>query len=458
MRTSLAALIITLLFARPALAQDTEATKQVEDAMLAPVPRAKTEIRTWEEATQHVRARSTDLRIALAEVSRAEGQQRIALGGVLPSITGSVGYTHNLITNDTLQFGESTDASGAPVTTPVKVPFPDYLNGQVVFTQPAVAFRAWNAIGTAKYARRAAELSYDDAKRRISLAVANAMVGVITAERIAELNRLGLRNAVVRRELTLRRTTLGGGTSLDVARSRQDVVAARATLVAGDEALRQAREALGLALGLPEQVGVPPNVDITGFEKDARAMCKAVPTVDDRPDVLALRAQTDAAHRRVRDVTYQYVPTVDLQSVASTTTIDTGAAPNTTWSVGALLTIPLWEGGVRYGNSRVAEAQETIALQNLEAGRRQAAIQVIQARRGVTVAAERRQVALEGRDQAAETDRLTRLAYQDGRGTSLELVSAAQALREGEIELALREFELVRTRILAVLALASCPW
>ena len=59
---------------------------------------------------------------------------------------------------------------------------------------------------------------------------------------------------------------------------------------------------------------------------------------------------------------------------------------------------------------------------------------------------------------AAETDRLVRLAYQEGRGTSLELVTAAQSLRESEIQLALRDFELVKARVLAVLALASCPW
>jgi outer membrane protein TolC len=51
-----------------------------------------------------------------------------------------------------------------------------------------------------------------------------------------------------------------------------------------------------------------------------------------------------------------------------------------------------------------------------------------------------------------------RLAYQEGRGTSLELITAAQSLRESETQLALRDFELVQSRVLAVLALASCPW
>ena len=48
--------------------------------MLLPVPRAKIEIATWEVALQHVRARSTDLRVAAYTVERAEAQQ-IRLAG-----------------------------------------------------------------------------------------------------------------------------------------------------------------------------------------------------------------------------------------------------------------------------------------------------------------------------------------------------------------------------------------
>jgi outer membrane protein TolC len=76
----------------------------------------------------------------------------------------------------------------------------------------------------------------------------------------------------------------------------------------------------------------------------------------------------------------------------------------------------------------------------------------------VTVADDRRRVSAAARDLAAETDRLVRLSYQEGRGTSLELITAAQSLRESEIQLALRDFDVVKARVLAVLALASCPW
>ena len=454
-----AAFLSTFLVAPSALAQETDVptAPTVDDPMLVPVPRAKVEIGTWEQALQHVRARSTDLRIAAYTIERAEAQQRVALAGALPSLNGTAAFTHQLITKDSVQIVGGSIATGVETRT-FTTPPSDYFTGQLVAVQPVIALRAWHAMGTARVATDASRLSFDDAKRQIALSVANSIVGVVTAERIAELNRVGLSNALSRVELTTRKASLGGANGLDVVRTRQDVEVARATLVAGDESLRQSREALGIALGLAEQVGVPPNVDISGLERDARATCKPAATVDERPDVAALRTQVEVAHRGVNDVKYQFAPIVNLQSALATTTTDTGASPNTTWNVQAVLSVPLWEGGARYGNLRDAHAQEAIADQRLEQGRRTAIIQVDQARRGVTVAESSRRVAVAARDLAAETDRLVRLSYQEGRGTSLELITAAQSLRESEIQLALRDFELVKARVLAVLALASCPW
>ena len=455
----IAALLSTLLVAPLAAfgqGADLPPPPNVDDPMLAPVPRSKVEITTWEDALKHVRVRSTELRIAAEGVRVAEARSRVALAGALPSLTGTAAYTHNLITKQIVQ-PVGLGASGVDYKK-FESPNADFLTGQLVAVQPLLALRAWHGIKTAGVAEDASRLSFDDAKRQIALAVANAIVGTVTAERIAELNRVGLRHALARVELTVRKSALGGATGLDVVRTRQDVEVARATLVAGDEQLRQSREALGMSLGLAEQVGVPPNVDISGLERDARGTCKPSATVDERPDVAALRTQVEVAHRGVKDVKYQFAPTVNLQSALGTTTIDTGSSPNTTWNVQAVLSVPIWEGGVRYGNLRDAHAQEAIADQKLEQGRRTAIIQVEQARRGVTVAEASLRVATAGRDLAAETDRLVRLSYQEGRGTSLELITAAQALRESEIQLALREFELVKSRVLAVLALATCPW
>ncbi len=67
-------------------------------------------------------------------------------------------------------------------------------------------------------------------------------------------------------------------------------------------------------------------------------------------------------------------------------------------------------------------------------------------------------MAREQRDLAAQNDQMTQLGYMTGQGTSLELVTASEAHRQAERNLALLDFDVVKARLLAVLALATCPW
>src|SRR5690606_7861558 len=139
----------------------------VSDPMLEPVTRARVEVATWSEALQLVRARSTDLRIATQEILRAEAQSRVALAGVLPQLNATGQYTHNIITNPTLQPVRS--AAERPFR-PARTPSPDFVAGSVGLVQPVLAPRAWWAIGTADRAVDVARLSLEGVKRRISLA------------------------------------------------------------------------------------------------------------------------------------------------------------------------------------------------------------------------------------------------------------------------------------------------
>ena len=442
--------------APPAPSAEVPASPKVADPMLAPVPAARREIATWQEALTHVRARSVELRIALEDVTRAEAQWRSALAGALPSLNASGTFTNQFITNETKQVA-GVGAGGVPVFSTVRTPFPTFVSGSITLSQPLFAPRAWWAIGTANENKSIASLSVEDQKRQIALSVAQAIIGVFTDERIAELNRIGLRSALERLDLTQRKFELGAATGLDVVRAKQDVEAARSNLVSGDESLRRAREALGVALGLPEQVGVSSKVRLDGLEAEAVQKCKPE-ALEQRADLLAAQRRVDVTKRVVYDVKLQFLPTLAAQSSISSTTIDTGASPTTTWNIQGLLSIPIWDGGARYGALRDANAQVTQAEQRYEALLRTAKVQMEQTKRGVDVAEERRKVAAEARRLAQQTDDLVRRAFQEGKGTSLELVAAASALRDAEITLALREFDVVQARVLAVLTFASCPY
>jgi outer membrane protein TolC len=434
---------------------------------------------SWQEAIDYLRARSTDLRIALDQVLQAEAQTRIALAAYLPTINGTGTLTHNFVTTAIPATPPKTTtwvgASGAQVVPIVNgiafpgglvlppspggtVPTPTYINGGLSGSQAIVNVQALDAIGISQLSEDASRLSVEDKKRTLALSLANQIVAVVTAERSAEINRVGLKVALEQLEITKRKQALGAANGLDVIRAEQNAANARATLVSGDESLRQAREALGLALGVPEETGVAQDVNIDGLAQSAMATCRQVEGVDERPDVAAAWKNLQVAKRNLRNVYFQFLPTVNAQSTVSSTGQPLNNFPSTTWNIQGVLSVPIWDGGARYGNLRNARAAEDIALQNLEALRRQAIIQVEQAQRQLVVAEVSDRVAREQRDLAARNDTMTQTAYMAGQGTSLELVTASEAHRQAELNLALQDFNVVKTRILAVLALATCPW
>jgi outer membrane protein TolC len=445
------AVLLVVVPPADALAETNPAVVPTElnDPMLVPAAAATRTVKRFDEALALVRSRSTDLRTAEVEIDRAEAQWRTALAGSLPSANVNGTLSRQLLT-------ETIPEASGPGTPSVEVPFPNVASGSLSLVQPVVAPRAWFALGTARQSKVVAELNVEEIKRQLVLRVANGLVAVVTSERLAELNRSGLRNALERLGLTERKANLGGGTQLDVVRARQDVEAARATLVTGDESLRQSREALGLALGLPQAIGVSPDLRLDGLEQATLAACSVQDKLEGRPDVNAASESVRLADRAHGDVERQFLPTVNIQSALSTTSLDTSPAPRTTWNIQGVLNFSLWDGGARYASRRIADVETERAAQRLEAVRRQATIEIVQARRAIDVAEQSREVARKARDLAAEVDRLARASFQEGRGTSLELVSAATSLRQAEISLALREFELIRARIGSILSRARC--
>ncbi len=444
----------------------TPAPPAVDDPLLVPAPRPARVLSSWDEALALLRARSTDLRIAMDQVLTAEAQTRTALAAYLPSINGTGTYTHNFLTGASTQTpviggpgGSAAASAVAGLVNGANIGVAgDTLSGSLVARQAIINVQAFDQISIDELNEDAQRLSVDDEKRTLLLSVANQIVAVVTAERQADINRVGLRVALEQQDISTRKQALGAANGLDVVRARQNTANARATLVTGDETLREAREALGLALGVPEETGVQPDINIDGMAGAAMASCRAAASVDERADVAAARVSLQVAKRNLRNVYFQFLPSLSAASTLNTTNQNVLSQPKTTWNIQGILTVPIWDGGARYGALRSARAAEDVAAQQLEAARRQAIIQVQQAQRQLVVAQQSAGVAREQRDLAAQNDAMTQAAYLAGQGTSLELVTASEAHRQAELNLTLVELNAVKARILAALALASCPW
>jgi multidrug efflux system outer membrane protein len=419
---------------------------EVTDPMLALPADAHQNVESWSQALSFVRERSPDYRSSYAVIKHAEAQTRIALAALLPVVTGTGAYIHNFYQVQ-IPFGTQT----------IVTPPPDAVNAVLSASWTPLNARAIYDYASSKRNVTATELSFDDKRRLIAQSLVTAMLATLSSTHVAQLNRVGLRSALERLHLTEARLQFGQGTPLDVDRANADVAAARRLLIDGDESLRRSREALGLALGSREPVGVAGPFDVEAFERAVSHTCRLNEEIENRPDVRAARERLSLARRSVTSTVLAPLPTLGLASSLAYTSAPV-LAPNGTFALQAVLTIPFYDGGVRYGQLRDARATEEQALASLEQTRLNAIVTSARARRSVDVARADRDVSKTERDLAQQIDVRTRDAYSRGRGTSLDLVTSAQALRLAEINLAILDFQLAEAIADATLENAECTF
>jgi outer membrane protein TolC len=422
----------------------------VDDPMLAPPPDAPRVIASWDDALALVRRQSPAYVSGYQSVLRAEAQARLALSQLLPALNGTGSYTHQFLTES---ISLSTNGTGPSFDSPA----PNALIVTATLNVPIVNARGIYLQGTAKREVEAARWSFDDTRRQIASSLVHSMLTTLASERAAELNRVGLRAALERLELAKTKVRFRQGTALDVERAEQDAAAARATLITGDESLRQSREALGVALGSSLATSAPGGLDLDAFESAVVRTCKMSPDVENRADVVAQRKRVEVAERRVNDAWLMLVPSLGLQSQVARTN-EPILTPATTWYVEGVLTVPIYDGGVASATARDARAVAEQMRQALASTRLNALVGVAQATRAVTVLGASRDVAKKQVALAESIDARTREGYLHGLGTSLDLVTSAQSLRQVEISLVLLEFQLAEARADAVLANAECDY
>lgn len=424
---------------------DPDALLKAKDPMLTPVEPPANTIASWTEVLRLVRQRSTALHIAAATTEQASATERRALAGALPTLTAGASANRALF----------TDATGA-----APIPQTRATAGMSLdLTQPLVNFENWYAVGTAKERTKVATLSQKDVERTLLSTAAQAAVSVITASRVAESNRVSLASDLSTLELTKRRAELGAATAVDVLRAAQEVATARGQLVTGDESLRQAREALGAALGFTSGWGVSTNLRVEDLERTASSACRTVGNLQARADLLSAQHNVRASERDRNAVDYLYLPSVDLVSHLGYGYTEYRAGLNgtaTAWTIGAQLKWTLFDGGDRYGQARFTEAAQVVAREQLTQKKRDATLQLTQADRAILVAEANLEVSTSARDIAKESARLSRLAFINGNGTSFDLVDSARRLREAEIDLLIKQSDVFQARLTAFLSRANC--
>ena len=310
------------------------------------------------------------------------------------------------------------------------------LNMDATLTVPLIYPRGWltwSEAGDLVDVQRANE---KDVRRTMAVSTAQAYIAILTQRRLLETARIARDNAKAHYEFTRAQRIGGVGTRLDEVRAAQEFTTEEVNVQTQSVALVKAREALGVFLATSGPVDAANEDTPSQMPTFNDAMTGAEKV---RPDVQARNDATRASERTVQHDWADYMPYLNLIFFPFYQEPPTPTIPHTGWEAQLVLTVPLYDGGLRYGQQHQRSAQAEQARLVAEATLRQA-------RSDVRVAFEELQRADIALDQATQSAafakralELANIAYRAGATTNLEVIDAERQARDADAQSALAE-------------------
>lgn len=410
-------LLETNAFAQAAPIQETAP----EDVPRPPPPRADqhaeiTKTVNFRQAVNEAITHNTDARRAIEEIKRTHALMEEARSASLPILNAQGTYTR--LDSDRVSNGVVTVAKGAL-----------YLD--LGLSVPLVNARGWTQWQQAGDQIDVSKLSSLDVRRVVAVAAARAYLTVVAQKNILITSKVARDNSKAHYEFTHAQRVGGVGNRLDEMRAAQEYATDEGNLQNAEVSLLRAREALGVLIVGEGAIDATDGPDSADDDQRLPAEKEAVQGAEnDRTDVRARRRAVEAAERRVHQAWADYMPTLNLAASPFYEDPASPTIPQTGWEAQLILSVPLYDGGLRYGQEHEREALAEEAKIDLEATQRQA-------RSDARTASEelvRADAALDQARQAAtfgkKTLELASIAYKAGATSNLEVIDAERAARD----------------------------
>jgi multidrug efflux system outer membrane protein len=360
-------------------------------------------------------AGNTDLQVAAARVVEARALLREADAALVPQVGLSAGIQRATITPALAKKPGQAGNLGAA--------------GLGASWEPDL----FNKLGQA---RDAAHL--DERSREALLQNMRLVVGADVAQAYFGLRALDAERAIVRKtvdaykdtlHLTERRYQAGDVAELDVVRVRAEVASTTTQALALDRERAVHEHALAVLLGeVPSRFSMAEAEWSDGLPQVPAGVPSTV--LARRPDVAAAQLAMEAAEARTGVARKAWFPDITLTASGGYASTDFGDLfkwSARAWGVGALLSLPLFDGGRRQAAVQQAEAQWDIAA----AGYRE---QVLGAFRDVEdqlsslrLLADQAESEQQAVDAASRATVLSDARYRDGLVSQLELLDAQRS-------------------------------
>lgn len=365
-------------------------------------------------------------------VKQAHGQRTIARSALLPSIAAEVTGTRQQI---------NLAASGIRFTSPIPgFTFPTLVGpfNQVDFrariSQSLFDRTAWNNYRAAGETLRANELSVEDARDLVVLAVGATYLQVLAGRARVESGSVQLRTANALYKQTSERLGVGLVARLDVDRSQIQMLTQQQRLVSLQNDFAKQK------INLARMVGLPPT-DQYNLADEVPFAAAPVITLDEalrqareqRADLKALDAQVRAAERALAAARAERLPSVAVNA-------DYGAIGSTpsearkTFAVVGTVRVPIWQGGRTEGQIGQAEAVAAVRRAELEDLTSAVEADIRKAYLDVQAATSQVDVAMKNREISREALDLTRQRFDAGVSDNVEVVRAQETVASAELD------------------------
>jgi len=419
--------------------------------LLLSVPAAGQDARvfTLDEAVEHAWAHHPDVGLAQEAILAAEGQVTQARAGYYPSLTLTGSYTYNgVLPKSVLDFGGGAfpgmgDPSAVDQTDPTAAPpVEDPAASDVIEIEfgtrddyRAIAQTQWSVFTWGKIANgyrqaqagmRAAEHRLTSTRHDIALRATEAFYGVIVADEAVVVAERAREQSSSRLGIVQKRLDAGVATQLDLLQAQVGLANADAQLIRARNGGELSRRGFALAVGLDPtaDVTVEGSLDFVATDDGLPALTEAA--MAQRSELMELREQEVAT-----DMLARVAKAANKPNVALTGTYiwnDTEKQdPQRTWSVGAGVSFPVFDGFATRGRREQAEsAQRQVAL-SAESLRRGIRLQVQQAYLDYHAAHAVLSAQEDAVTQAAEALRIANLSFENGLITSVELADVELA-------------------------------
>jgi outer membrane protein TolC len=376
---------------------------------------------------------------AKLEVHRAQGIRREIMGQALPTLTATGIYSH---------IDHARELGGRQLQPQAQ------LNGNIILTLPVVAPRAWGNVVEARAQERLAQAQHAAARRDVAISVAYAYLDAIAQSQAFEVIQSSV--ALNRGHYQYAKTRFDGGVGnrLDMLRADQELSTSRVHCRAAQVAALTAQEVLGRLVGYNGAIEPVDEV----FIPEALSSTDVMATLEKRRADLRVLLDQMLFHARVHQDSWLDV----LPSLLATGQIFGQNPPSPTvphfgWQVQLMLSVPLYDGGARYGRMAQRHALEAEATLALDDGSRRARSEVRVALAAAHAAEQALVDAERARAQAALALQLATASYRKGLSQNLEVIDAERQARDSATQAVLAHNTLRRAQVDLVAAAGQFP-